>query len=89
MHNKACHLRLHTPSFLQMATQVVGSLLALEAMDETEDIRIYLNSTGEWPMRQQWQFFASGLCSTQHLPDSIMVHVFGMHDCVVKPSPAV
>jgi ATP-dependent protease ClpP protease subunit len=31
---------------LQMATQIVGSLLALEALDENADIRIYINSTG-------------------------------------------
>lgn len=37
---------LRTP-FKQIATQVVGSLLALEAMDEEEDIRLYINSTGE------------------------------------------
>jgi len=30
----------------QMATQIVGSLLALEAIDEEEDIRIYINSPG-------------------------------------------
>eukprot|EP00967_Tisochrysis_lutea_P115582 scaffold185273_cov19-Tisochrysis_lutea.AAC.4 len=30
----------------QMATQIVGSLLALEALDEEEDIRIYINSPG-------------------------------------------
>eukprot|EP00199_Chlamydomonas_sp_CCMP681_P006880 CAMPEP_0119108398 /NCGR_PEP_ID=MMETSP1180-20130426/14165_1 /TAXON_ID=3052 ORGANISM="Chlamydomonas cf sp, Strain CCMP681" /NCGR_SAMPLE_ID=MMETSP1180 /ASSEMBLY_ACC=CAM_ASM_000741 /LENGTH=292 /DNA_ID=CAMNT_0007094005 /DNA_START=14 /DNA_END=889 /DNA_ORIENTATION=+ len=33
----------------KMATQIVGSLLALEAMDEEEDIRIYINSTGGQP----------------------------------------
>jgi ATP-dependent protease ClpP protease subunit len=32
----------------KLATQVVGSLLALEAMDEDEDIRLYINSPGEW-----------------------------------------
>lgn len=31
----------------QMATQIVGSLLALEAIDEEEDIRIYINSPGD------------------------------------------
>jgi ATP-dependent protease ClpP protease subunit len=31
---------------VQLATQVVGSLLALEAMDEEEDIRLYINSSG-------------------------------------------
>jgi ATP-dependent protease ClpP protease subunit len=30
-----------------MATQIVGSLLALEALDDEEDIRIYINSPGE------------------------------------------
>lgn len=29
-----------------MATQIVGSLLALEQLDEEEDIRIYINSPG-------------------------------------------
>jgi ATP-dependent protease ClpP protease subunit len=29
-----------------MATQIVGALLALEAMDENEDIRLYINSPG-------------------------------------------
>ncbi len=29
------------------ATQIVGSLLALEAMDEEEEIRMYINSPGE------------------------------------------
>jgi ATP-dependent protease ClpP protease subunit len=29
-----------------MATQIVGSLLALEAVDDKADIRIYINSTG-------------------------------------------
>lgn len=33
----------------KMATQIVGSLLALEAMDEEEDIRIYINSPGGQP----------------------------------------
>jgi hypothetical protein len=31
---------------VQMATQIVGSLLALEALDEEEDIRLYINSPG-------------------------------------------
>lgn len=34
---------------MQMATQIVGSLMALEAMDEEEDIRIYINSSGAHP----------------------------------------
>uniref|UniRef100_A0A7S0S5B9 ATP-dependent Clp protease proteolytic subunit n=1 Tax=Chlamydomonas leiostraca TaxID=1034604 RepID=A0A7S0S5B9_9CHLO len=33
----------------RMATQIVGSLMALEAMDEEEDIRIYINSPGGQP----------------------------------------
>lgn len=33
----------------QLATQVVGSLLALEAMDEEEEIRVYINSPGGQP----------------------------------------
>ncbi|KAF5840701.1 Clp protease-domain-containing protein [Dunaliella salina] len=33
----------------KMATQIVGSLLALEALDEEEDIRIYINSPGGQP----------------------------------------
>lgn len=33
----------------KIATQVVGSLLALEAMDEEEDIRLYINSSGGQP----------------------------------------
>lgn len=32
----------------KVATQIVGQLMALEAMDETEDIRMYINSPGEW-----------------------------------------
>jgi ATP-dependent protease ClpP protease subunit len=31
----------------QISTQIVGSLLALEAFDEKEDIRLYINSSGE------------------------------------------
>jgi ATP-dependent Clp protease protease subunit len=34
---------------LQLATQIVGSLLALEAMDEEEEIRMYINSSGGQP----------------------------------------
>lgn len=34
---------------VQLATQIVGSLLALEAMDETEPIRMYINSPGGTP----------------------------------------
>ena len=34
---------------LQLATQIVGSLLALEAMDETAPIRMYINSPGGQP----------------------------------------
>lgn len=30
----------------KVATQVVGSLLALEALDEKEDIRLYINCPG-------------------------------------------
>ncbi|KAG2429026.1 hypothetical protein HXX76_011268 [Chlamydomonas incerta] len=33
----------------KMATQIVGSLMALEAVDENEDIRIYINSPGGQP----------------------------------------
>ncbi|GIL51004.1 hypothetical protein Vafri_7077 [Volvox africanus] len=33
----------------KMATQIVGSLMALEAVDETEDIRLYINSPGGQP----------------------------------------
>ena len=33
----------------QLATQIVGSLLALEALDEDEDIRLYINSPGGQP----------------------------------------
>eukprot|EP00798_Chlamydomonas_sp_ICE-L_P018460 gene18460-24942_t len=33
----------------KMATQIVGSLLALEQLDEEEEIRIYINSTGGQP----------------------------------------
>jgi ATP-dependent protease ClpP protease subunit len=32
-----------------MATQIVGSLMALEAMDEEEEIRMYINSPGGQP----------------------------------------
>jgi ATP-dependent Clp protease protease subunit len=32
-----------------LATQIVGSLLALEAMDETAPIRMYINSPGGTP----------------------------------------
>ena len=31
---------------LQIATQVVGSLMALEAWDDKADIRVYINSSG-------------------------------------------
>lgn len=34
---------------LQLATQIVGSLLALEAMDEEAEIRMYINSPGGTP----------------------------------------
>lgn len=33
----------------KLASQVVGSLLALEAVDETQDIRLYLNCSGGQP----------------------------------------
>lgn len=33
----------------KMATQIVGSLLALEQLDEQEDIRLYINSPGGQP----------------------------------------
>lgn len=33
----------------KMATQIVGALMALEAVDETEDIRLYINSPGGQP----------------------------------------
>lgn len=33
----------------KLATQIVGSLLALEAMDEEEEIRVYINSPGGQP----------------------------------------
>lgn len=33
----------------KMATQIVGALLALEALDEKEDIRVYINSPGGQP----------------------------------------
>nr|ACJ24246.1 hypothetical protein [Dunaliella viridis] len=33
----------------KVATQIVGALLALEAIDEEEDIRIYINSPGGQP----------------------------------------
>lgn len=39
----------------QMATQIVGALMALEAVDETEDIRLYINSPGEAGMLQVTQ----------------------------------
>lgn len=42
----SCPTWLALPCATQMATQIVGSLLALEAMDENADIRIYINSTG-------------------------------------------
>ena len=35
---------------LQVATQVVASLLALESIDPEEDITIYINSQGELPV---------------------------------------
>ena len=31
---------------MQIATQIVGSLLALEADDDKADIRLYINSSG-------------------------------------------
>lgn len=39
----------HLCSKQQLATQIVGSLLALEAMDETAPIRMYINSPGGTP----------------------------------------
>lgn len=32
---------------MQLATQVVASMLALEAIDSTSDIKLYINSSGE------------------------------------------
>lgn len=32
----------------QTATQVVAQLLALEAMDDREEIKVYINSPGMW-----------------------------------------
>ena len=32
---------------LQVATSIVASMLALEAIDETQDIQIYINSQGK------------------------------------------
>lgn len=52
---------------VQISTQVVGSLLALEQLDEDEEIRLYINSPGQrccpllmpsWSLRCSW-------CSTQ------------------------
>ena len=34
---------------LQVATQIVASLLALETLSETEDIKMYINSPGAHP----------------------------------------
>ena len=34
---------------MQLSTQIVGSLLALEAMDEEAPIRLYINSPGGTP----------------------------------------
>lgn len=39
-----------TVAALQVATQVVASLLALESIDPEEDITIYINSQGELPV---------------------------------------
>jgi hypothetical protein len=48
---------------VQISTQVVGSLLALEALDEDEEIRLYINSPGQqrcpllvpsWSPRCSW-----------------------------------
>ena len=33
-------------SLLQVATQIVASLLALETLDDEEDIKMYINSPG-------------------------------------------
>lgn len=58
---------------MQVATQVVGSLLALEAMDENEPIRLYVNSTGQLlraamyaGLMHQWQ--VASLSTAQLIP---------------------
>lgn len=43
---RACHVFAHHLVMLQTATQIVASMLALEAMGESEDIQLYINSQG-------------------------------------------
>ena len=64
------HLPLVSPSMLtsrvraaQLATQVVASMLALEAIDSTSDIKLYINSPGSPPTH----FHPSHFCV---LPDT-------------------
>ena len=47
----------------QLATQVVASMLALEAIDSTSDIKLYINSPGSPPTH----FHPSHFCV---LPDT-------------------
>ncbi len=48
-----------------MATQIVGALMALEAVDETEDIRLYINSPGE----------ADGLQAAKIAPQQLLLYM--------------
>ena len=40
-------IRLRGAWLLQVATNIVASLLAMEAMNDSEDIKLYINSPGE------------------------------------------
>lgn len=44
-----CYLNSRQSAFvhMQLATQIVASLLALEAADEAQDIQLYINSQGK------------------------------------------
>ena len=45
----------------EMATKIVGSVLALEALDDQEDIKIYINSPGgrQDIVLTEWELFGS------------------------------
>ena len=40
------HTALTVVSLLQVATNIVATLLAMEAINDTEDIKLYINSPG-------------------------------------------
>jgi ATP-dependent protease ClpP protease subunit len=50
IYHTLCTLRMGSCVYPQLATQTVAQMLALEAIDPTADIRLYINSAG--PVRQ-------------------------------------